>query len=260
MNDADYRGRFVWYELLTSDPDAAKQFYPAIAPWATSQWEGGPTPYTMWMNGETPIGGVMALPDEAKAAGAPPHWLAYIGIPDVDASVAQATQLGAKVLVDPRDIPTVGRFAVMADPQGAVFAVYTPAAQAPGHEGPATLGEISWHELATTDHAAAFDFYSQLFGWDKAEAMDMGPMGTYQMYARNGLTVGGMFNKSKDIPGPPFWLLYVKVPNVHKGVEQVKAQGGQVLNGPMEVPGGDWVAQCADPQGAAFAIHAAKDS
>ncbi|MBI4539640.1 MAG: VOC family protein [Gemmatimonadetes bacterium] len=184
MAGASYRGRFVWYELLTSDPDAATGFYTAVMNWGTTQWEGGG--YTMWTNRGVPLGGLMKLPAEAQAAGAPPHWLLYIGTPDVDATARQATGLGARILVPPTDVPTVGRFAVLADPQDAVFAVFTPLAEAPGHDGPAELGEFSWHELATTDHGAAFSFYSTLFGWEKTDAFDMGPAGSYQMYGRAG--------------------------------------------------------------------------
>lgn len=160
------------------------------------------------------------------------------------------------------DIQTVGRIAVLLDPQGAALAVYTPEGDAPGHDGVPAVGEFSWHELATTDYAAAFDFYSALFGWHKTEEADMGPGGTYLMYGRvPGQSIGGMFNKPADQPGPPaYWLYYVTVPDVHAKIDQVKQLGGQVLNGPMEVPGGDIVAQCTDPQGAAFAIHSLKPS
>ena len=160
------------------------------------------------------------------------------------------------------DIPTVGRFAVIQDPQSAVLALYTPADDASGHDGQPAIGEFSWHELSTSDYAAAFDFYSALFGWVKTETMDMGPGGIYQMYGCvPGQALGGMFNKPADQPGPPAsWLYYVTVLDVHAKVEQVKQLGGQVLNGPMDVPGGDIVAQCMDPQGAAFALHARKPS
>ena len=148
------------------------------------------------------------------------------------------------------------------DPQGAVLALYTPAGEAPGHDGETGIGEFSWHELATTDHAAAFDFYSALFEWTVVEAMDMGPGGMYQMYGRlSGQSLGGMFNKPAGTPGPPaFWLYYVTVPDVNAAVERVTQLGGQMLNGPMEVPGGDITAQCMDPQGAAFALHTKKPS
>ncbi len=249
----DPRGRFVWYELLTSDPDAARRFYGAIVGWGTRAWEGDAS-YVMWTNNDEPLGAVMALPAEVKQAGIPPHWLAYVGTPDVDATAKQAKTLGGKVLKAPVDIPTVGRFAVLADPQGAVFAAFTPLGETPGHDGPPQRGEFSWVELATTDHTAAFDFYHALFGWQKTDAMDMGEAGVYQMYGRKGRSLGGMFNKPPEMPGPA-WLCYAMVASADAAAEKVKTLGGKVLNGPMDVPGGGRIAQCLDSQGAAFAVH-----
>ncbi len=258
MSGADYRGRFVWYDLMTTDPDAAEGFYKQVVGWGTAPWEGGEMPYTMWMNGETAVGGLMQLPAEAAAAGAPPHWLAYIATPDVDATCVLAREFGGTVIKEAIDIPEVGRFAVLADPQGAVFAAYSPASEAPGHGGPPQIGEFSWHELATTDHEAAYAFYRELFGWEKTDSMDMGDMGIYQMYGRQGIPLGGMFNKPAEMPGPSAWLYYAKVDDVHAAAERVRERGGQILNGPMEVPGGDHVVQCMDPQGAVFALHSSK--
>ncbi len=172
----------------------------------------------------------------------------------MDATVAQAAESSGRVLVEPTDIPEVGRFAVLADPQGAVFAAFRSADET-SPEWPPRPGGFSWHELATTDHEAAFDFYSRLFGWKRTEAMEMGEAGTYQMYGLADTTLGGMYNKPPEMPGPPHWLCYVMVDDVHAAVERVKEHGGQVLNGPLQVPGGDWIAQCMDPQGGAFAIH-----
>lgn len=250
-------GKFVWYELMTSDPDAAQSFYHETIGWGTAPFDESPEPYTMWMNGDRPVGGVMALPEEAKQAGAPPHWVAYITTPDVDATTEKVKQLGGNLIHGPMEIPNVGRFAIVSDPQGAVFAVYKPADEQPGDSHEPSVGEFSWHELATTDHEGAFDFYSKLFGWSKTEAMDMGEAGTYQMYGLGDKTMGGMFNKPAEMPGPPMWLYYTVVSDVNKAAEKVKAKGGQVLSGPMEVPGGsgDMIAQCVDPQGAPFAIH-----
>ena len=250
-------GRFVWYELMTSDPSAAQTFYGQVIGWSTAPFEGAGQPYTMWLNGQTPIGGVMQLPDEAKVVGAPPHWLVYIGTPEIDGTVDQARTLGASIIVGPQDIPTVGRFAVLKDPQGAAFAAFTPADESPGREGNPENGDFSWHELATVDHEAAFTFCSSLFGWQKTEAMDMGEAGMYQMYGLPGTAIplGGMFNTPKEVPAPPHWLLYTMVDDVDARAEQVKTMGGTILNGPMEVPGGDRIVQCMDPQGAAFALH-----
>ena len=257
MSDSDVRGRFVWHELMTTHPDAAQGFYTKVVGWGRQTDEGLSTPYTMWTWGQQPMGGLMALPEQARKAGAPPHWLTYVGTPAIDATVEQATRLGAKTIVPTTDIPTVGRFAILADPQGAVFAAFTPATS-PAQDERAGLGDFSWHELMTTDHASAFQFYSTLFGWQKTEAMDMGPMGIYQMYGHHGRTLGGMFNKPATMPAPPHWLAYIRVENVHRAAETAKSLGGQVLNGPMEVPGGDWIVQCLDPQGAAFALHHVK--
>ncbi len=247
------RGRFVWHELMTTDVAGAKAFYTKALGWGTQKFDG-PFDYTMWTLSEAPIGGLMELPEKARQAGVPPHWLASIGTPNVDETVARTSALGGKVLAPAFDIPNVGRYAVLADPQGAAFAVYTPSMEYPP-EADANVGEVSWHELLTTDFEAGFRFYADLFGWEKTTAMDLGPMGTYQMYGRGGREYGGMFNKPADMPAPPHWLLYVRVPDVNTSVEQIKALGGQILNGPMEVPGGDLIAQCLDPQGAAFAIH-----
>jgi predicted enzyme related to lactoylglutathione lyase len=247
-------GRFCWYELLTSDPQAAPAFYGEVAGWGTTIWDGGEKPYTMWMNGESPIGGLMQLPEEAVAGGAPPHWLAYISTPDVAATTEKARELGATVFFGPMEIPEVGTISVIQDPQGAVFSAYQPATFTPGHDDPAAIGEFSWHELATSDWEAAWAFYAELFGWNKGDAMDMGEMGTYQMFHRGAHLLGGVFNRSAEMPVSA-WLLYIHVGDVNAAIEKVKELGGQVLNGPMEVPGGDQVAQCMDPQGAAFAVH-----
>jgi predicted enzyme related to lactoylglutathione lyase len=250
-------GRFVWHECLTADEEGAKDFYAAVTGWTSDVWDGGEAPYTMWMNGERPIGGIMKLPDEAVAAGAPPHWLGYVATPDIEATVERALGLGAQLMAGIMEIPQVGRMAVLSDPQGAVFAVYTPEGDPPGKDGPPGDRDISWNELATSDLEAGFKFYEALFGWEKKDSMDMGEAGTYQMYGRPGepFPLGGMYLKPPEMPAPPNWLYYVTVPNIHAAVETVRAWGGKVMNGPMEVPGGDQVAQCMDPQGAAFALH-----
>jgi predicted enzyme related to lactoylglutathione lyase len=257
MADATIRGRFVWHELMTADTTAAAAFYPKVVGWKVEAWERDPS-YTIWIGPSGPVGGLMTLPDDAKAMGVPPSWLAYIGTPDVAVTAGDAQRLGGRVLKDVTEIPTVGRFAVLADPQGAVFAAFTPAAGPMSGGGPPKLGEFSWHELATTDQEAAFQFYQQLFGWEKTGSHDMGPMGTYQLFGFEGTSLGGMFNKPKEAPARPWWLSYSKVDDAGDAAQRVKAAGGQIVNGPMEVPGGDWITQCLDLQGAAFAVHSMK--
>jgi uncharacterized protein len=248
MSNAEVRGRFVWHELLTTDTAAAAAFYQRIVPWRTGQ--SNMPGYSIFMSGPSQVAGLMALP--AEAGNAPAHWLMYVGTADVDATCAQAQSLGARVCKSPADIPNVGRFAVLADPQGATFAVFTPGSGAP----PAVpaFGGFSWHELATTDVAAALRFYGELFGWDKGVGHDMGAMGVYQLFDHGGTTVGGMCN-TQGPSTPPSWLSYVHVADSSRAVGAVKSSGGRLLHGPVEVPGGSWIALFMDPQGGAFAVH-----
>jgi predicted enzyme related to lactoylglutathione lyase len=248
-------GRFVWHDLATPNPDAAKAFYPQITPWQTQAWDDDATDYTMWTLEGAPIGGVTPLASDVASTGMSPQWLAYVSVYDVDASVRQVASLGGQVRMGPKEVPHVGCWAVIADPQGATIGVFEPAATPPGHAGPPNIGEFSWHELSTTDYKSAAEFYRAIFKWEKISDYDMGEMGMYYMFGQRGETYGGMFDRRPDMP-PPNWLSYVRVEGVKPVADKVKQLGGTVFNGPMEVPGGDWIAQCVDPQGAAFALHA----
>jgi uncharacterized protein len=252
MSNSEVLGKFVWHELLTTDTAAAAAFYPKVVPWRTapSSMPG----YTIWMAGQTQIGGLMALP--AEAAATPPHWLVYVGTPNVDATCTQAQGLGARVVKAAADIPNVGRFAVLSDPQGATFAVFTPGAGAPPPGAPPAQGAFSWHELATTDVAGGLRFYGELFGWRKGPGHDMGAMGVYQIFEHGGSQVGGMCRPG-SAHAAPSWLSYVHVADSNRAVAAAKAAGGRLLHGPMEVPGGSWVALLTDPQGGSFAVQEA---
>ena len=250
MSNAEIRGRFVWHELMTTDTDAASDFYSHVVPWKTE--DSGMPSYSLWMSGKYRTGGLMALPEDASAT--PPHWIIYIGTPDVDGTVEAAEKLGGKVLKPASDIPNVGRFAVLADPQGAAFAVFTPAPGSDDGMPPGgNVGDFTWHELATTDPGAAWDFYSELFGWTKGAGYDMGDMGVYQLVSHGGQDVGGVY-KVHDNSTPPSWLSYARVADAAKAASAAKSAGGRILNGPMEVPGGSWIVQMLDPQGGAFAV------
>ena len=257
MSTATVRGRFVWHELLTTDTASAAAFFTKVTGWKTQPWPQDAS-YTLFVAGGRPMAGLMRLPEEARAMGAPPNWISHIGTPDVDQTVRQAAGLGAKILRPAETVPTVGRFAVLQDPQGAVFAVYKPD-QIPPESAVPAVGDFSWHELVTTDWKAALAFYKQLFGWEETSAMDMGPeMGTYQMYGIGGRPLGGMYNKPPQMPAPPHWMPYIKVKDSKRAAAIVKKLGGRIINGPMEVPGGDWIVQGLDLQGAAFAVHSVK--
>lgn len=249
-------GRFVWYELLTSDPKGAIAFYTEVIGWKAQAWEKGD--YTMWVGSQGPLGGVTMLPEQAKQMGASPYWQANVQVDDVDATVAKVKELGGKVYVV-EDVPDVGRFAVIADPQGAVISVFTPGSEMAPHDVTKD-GEFSWHELYTTDHEAAFAFYRQIVGWEKLGEFDMGAMGKYLLWGRDGKQLGGMMTMPPGMKTPdgravpPNWMYYVTIKDLDGALARAKAKGARVLNGPMEVPGGQRIVQLMDPQGAAFAL------
>jgi predicted enzyme related to lactoylglutathione lyase len=190
---------------------------------------------------------------------APPFWAMYVGVPKLEEAVKHITRLGGSELSPVIEIPTVGRMQMMKDPQGAAFYIYEPATTEQRTETAPEVGEASWHELMTTDAPAALKFYSEVFGWQPSEALDMGALGKYHMFNRPHGMIGGMMNKPPEMANvPPNWQIYFRVPDINAAVERIKANGGQILNGPMEVPGGDWIVNAMDPQGAAFALHAKK--
>lgn len=253
MSDASC-SRFVWYDLMTPDAAAGRSFYQQVTGWTTQEFGDFPEPYHMFVAGETPIGGCMKLPPEA---GVPPHWIGYVGVADVDATTAEAKRLGGTVIQAPDDIPEVGRFSIVADPQGAVFAIFQPLPGAPDMESwQWRAGTVAWHELTTTDYQAAFRFYQQLFGWNETSSFDMGPDGVYMMFGCGTDAYGGMWNRPPQMQDvPPNWGFYIATSDLDAAVDRVRTGGGTVLNGPMEVPGGDRIANCMDPQGGFFSLH-----
>jgi predicted enzyme related to lactoylglutathione lyase len=244
---------FVWYELMTSDAAAAKTFYSKVVGWNTEDVPMPGMTYTLLRTGETQIGGLMALPQEARDAGMKPCWVGYVGVDDADGAAAKVKRLGGRILKEPADIPNVGRFAVAADPEGAAFNLFKPSQ--PGQRVVSNEpGHIGWHELHTTDWPKAFEFYTEMFGWLKGDGMDMGPMGTYQLFTIGEAAVGGMFN-SPAAKMARFWLYYFNVGDIDAASKRVSDGGGKITQGPQQVPGGGWIIQASDPQGAAFALH-----
>ena len=251
-------GRPLWYELMTTDMKAAEAFYRKVVGWTTAPFEGATHPYTMFnRSGETPVAGVMTKPEMVNA---PPFWAMYVGVPKLEEAAAHVKRLGGGECSPVIEVPTVGRMQMMRDPQGASFYIFEPATADRSPEAAAEIGEASWHELMTTDAPAAMKFYSELFGWQPSETMDMGPMGKYHMFNRPHGMIGGMMNKPPEMAHvPPTWQIYFRVSDINAAIDRIKANGGQILNGPMEVPGGDWIVNAMDPQGAAFSLHARKE-
>jgi predicted enzyme related to lactoylglutathione lyase len=250
-------GRPVWYELMTTDMPAAEKFYKNVVGWTSAPFEASPTPYTVFKrSGEVQAAGLMKQPEGMNM---PPFWAMYVAVPKLEDAVAHIKRLGGSELSPVIDVPTIGRLQMMRDPQGAAFYIIQPLSTEQRPETAPEIGEASWHELMTTDAPAAMKFYSDVFGWQPSEAMDMGAMGKYQMFNRPHGMIGGMMNKGPEMANvPPHWMIYFRVPDINAAVDRIKAGGGQIVNGPMEVPGGDWVVNAMDPQGAAFALHARK--
>ncbi|MBN9039505.1 MAG: VOC family protein [Rhizobiales bacterium] len=245
---------FFWYELMTPDMKGAEAFYTAVVGWTPQAFDpGGGMPYTVLNAGERGIGGIMPMPQ----ADLPPAWVGYVYTPDIDAACESLKKAGGKVHRPPTEIPTVGRFAVVGDPQGAMFMFLAPQGPDQPPIDRAARGQVGWHELYTSDWRAALDFYSGQFGWTKEDEFDMGEMGIYALFGfEKGRQAGGMMDKPDQIP-VPVWQFYFNVEGIDAAAGRVTGNGGKVLMGPMEVPGGSWVVQCQDPQGAHFALLSA---
>jgi predicted enzyme related to lactoylglutathione lyase len=238
---------------MTTDIESAKAFYANVLGWASRDAPAAGFAYDLFTIGDTPFAGLLSLPEHARRMGVTPHWIGYVGVDDVDAAVNRIKQLGGAVRVLPTDVPNISRFAVIADPQMATLALV--GGQKPDHARSAKLGapgRVGWHELLAADWEKALPFYGELFGWKKGSA-HVGAMGTYQQFSAGGETIGGMFTKPPTLP-LPFWLYYFNVVNIEAAVNLVEANGGQILYGPIAVPGGAWIAHCTDPRGAIFAL------
>lgn len=255
-------GSFIWYELLTPDLAAARTFYADVAGLSIpTEPTPGPMDYRMIsVPGGGFVGGAMQFEPAMLEHGAIPGWMGYLGVGDVDAKVDEVVAAGGKVHMPASDIDGVGRIALVADPQGAPFYLMRPTPP-PGQEDAAStafdaqaIGHVGWNELHARDQAEAMAFYAGHFGWEKSDALDMGPMGTYQMFKVGGTdqAVGAMMT-SKDMPRPS-WVYYFNVPDIDAAHAAATAGGGQVLHGPAEIPGGFYIVQATDPQGARFAV------
>lgn len=251
------QGLFLWYELMTTEEEAARQFYSSVIGWETQAYElagGSGAPYTMWMMGDSAVGGMMEI-NTAIMGEMPPHWRAYISVSDVDSAVGRAQSLGATLLGQAFDVTEIGRMAFMNDPQGAPLALFRPEGDLEQPPWPPAPLTFSWNELATTDYRAAFEFYHEMFGWEELDSFDMGDGWMYLLFGEGERMYGGIFNQPPEQAGTSTWLYYIRVVDIAAALERVRESGGQVLTDPMEVPGGDLVAQCVDPQGAVFALH-----
>ncbi len=245
-------GRFGWYELMTSDTAAAARFYSDVVGWTTQEMpaDDGPA-YTTFNIGSVGMAGILQLTGHTA-------WIGYITVDDVDAHIEKIVEAGGKLWKPATDVPGVLRFAVLSDPQGAAFVVFTPDPGMPSRERPMPPipGTIGWHELYTTNLEEGFEFYHKLFGWNKVSDMDMGPMGNYRVFDQGDhkqMGDGGMMIKPPRLPVSS-WAFYFVVDSISAAIKRVESGGGRIVKGPTQVPGGGWIIQGFDPQGAMFSL------
>ncbi len=254
------QGHLIWYELMTPDADASKAFYDKVVGWQIGEPVAEFQGYRMIGRSDGGYaGGVLPLTDEMQQHGARPAWLGYIGVDEVDATVASIEQAGGKTLMPARDLPNVGRIAMVADPQGAPFYVMKPTPPE-GRENEQSdvfsvdqPQRVRWNELATTDPEAAIRFYGDQFGWSQEGDLDMGEMGKYHCIQNRGTNIGAVMLKPPQLPVSK-WTYYIGVDDIDRAAEAIKSGGGQIFNGPMEIPGGEFALNAVDPQGASFGL------
>ena len=256
---SDRHGTPIWYELMSKDPLTARRFYAAVLGWYIDEMApaGFTMDYRMINAGNSLVGGVFKLTDDMCEQGAAPCWMMYIGVDDVDACASAITAAGGSVLMPAFDIPNIGRIAMLSDPQGAPFYVMRGVSEGTSTAcNPDSAGHGAWHELHATDGVRATDFYSEQFGWGKSRGVDMGPMGIYQLISIGGRDLGGIMTDAR-FPRPA-WLVYFRVDGIELAARRIVEAGGQVIHGPMEVPGGGWIVNGLDPEGVMFALTGTK--
>ncbi|GAB5347887.1 VOC family protein [Alteriqipengyuania sp. 357] len=257
-------GSFIWYELMTDDPTGAREFYRAVVGWEIEA-EGQAMPtggtYRMIVRSDGGFaGGVLEITPDMKAGGAAPGWLGYIHHPDVDSAVSALKDAGGAVHMPPMDMPGVGRMAMVADPQGAVFYVMSPTPPADDPEAKSDAFSVDhaqhmrWNELWTTDQDAAVALYAEIFGWVQEGAMPMGEMGDdYRFIENDGVGLGAIGKAEAEGEGSR-WQYFAGVDNIDRACAAVIENGGKLLGDPQQIPGGEYTVYAKDPQGATIGL------
>ena len=257
---SEHHGSFIWYELITPDPDGAKAFYDAVVGWDIEPQPAGPLDYRMIRRSDGGnAGGVMRLSDDMAKGGGRPVWLGYINVDDVDATVSAITADGGQVHMPATDMPGVGRIAMVTDPAGAPFYVMRPTPPADQPEAVSSVFSVDqpqhvrWNELMTSDPAGAVTFYGRHFGWKQEGAMPMGELGDYQFLQRGSVGIGAVMGlMSPD--ARPQWTYYIGVDDIDRAANAVRSGSGQILQDPIQIPGGEYSLTGVDPQGASFGL------
>ncbi len=234
-------GTFVWHENISTDRDRAQEFYTQLFGWEIDVFKAGEFEYPMISSGGQAHGGFPPVQE-----GTPPHWVGNVAVESVDDTVEKARSAGGTLVHGPQDIPEVGRFAVLADPQGAVVVAF----QSSG-EPPQSAGVFVWDELGTQDVAGAEAFYGAVFGWKTTDAGE--EYGGYKIFSIGETSVGGMM-QMPDPSMPSGWVPDVAVDDADATAAKAGELGGETLMGPMDVPNVGRIAYLRDPVGAVFGI------
>jgi predicted enzyme related to lactoylglutathione lyase len=237
-------GRFVWHDHMSGDPAKAKDFYTSLFGWDTEVFKPGEMDYPMIIVNGQGHGGF-----GPAQGGAPSHWIGHVNVEDVDAAARQAASAGGSVLAGPMDIPDVGRFAAVRDPQGAVLSLFTPK----DPDMPTSEGVFVWDELATSDVEGAKRFYGEVVGWTTRE-MEMADGMAYTLFRSGDADRAGCMAMMPDTPAP-MWLTYIGTDDVDATAEKAKELGGTIYAGPTDIPNNiGRFAVIGDPTGAAFGL------
>jgi uncharacterized protein len=245
--------KFIWHDLMTPDMDGAQAFYSKVIGWDIVDGGMPDGNYRVCNVGTDGVAGIMGFRPEDDTS-IPPFWSGYIHTPDVGKAAQQAVKLGGKIFKEPQIVPNVVEFAILLDPSGAMFNIMRPIPQGDARKfAPGTPGTMGWNELLSGDWKQAWEFYHAMFGWEKYQAVEMGPMGTYQTFGLDNNSFGGMMNKRAEMPRA-FWNYYWNVASCEDTVKKLQAAGGTVKFGPMQVPGGSWIVNASDTQGGMFSF------
>lgn len=238
-------GRFVWHDHSSNDPDKARSFYNELFGWESDVVQIQGFEYPMIKANDQTHGGF-----GPAQGGAPPHWLGHVLVDDADAAAERAKGAGGTVITGPMDIPNVGRFAVIQDPQGAVFSVFASAGEPQTPEG-----VFVWNELVTTDIDTAKRFYGEVVGWSAKDMDNPGDTpGAYTVFLNGEEQRGGAYPRPPEMDAPPHWMLYVGSSDVDSDTKKAKKLGAQVYMEPFDVPTVGRLSIIADPTGAVFGI------
>ena len=250
---------FIWYELVTSDMDKAVAFYSKVVGWDVRDSGMPGMRYMIFGKSGKDVGGMMTWA-AAGAPAMPPEWMAHIHTAKLDEELKAVVADGGTIIKPAQDIPAVGRFAVVLDPQDVKYLLFEPASNyIPPRLEQMDVGNVGWHELLTDDAEKALAYYSKHYGWEKDHAHDMGPMGLYQTFRTDKpLYAGGMMNLRSCPEMPeglkPHWKFYFTVDDVEAAQNRIMEAGGSIAAPPMDVPGGSRVLHAADDQGCGFAL------